>query len=288
MNLLNYRIGKLERQPLRVRVPIFLSLLLLLWIPLALPIYRFVRDPNWVSILTMGILYVEFVGLVKFWGRCVYRQHLFRRYGLVLDRNNYRDVLLGLSIGFISLLTLVSVEVALGWVAWQSVKPDFIRIVLEGLAVALGLGFAEELLFRGWLLDELQRDYSPSVATRVNAFLFAIVHFIKPMSEIVRTLPAFPGLFLLGLTLVWAKKTAKERLGLAIGLHGGLVWGYYLINVGQLISYKNNIPAWVTGIDANPLAGLMGMVWLSAIAFGMRLAAKRQCNHPHPHITNNQ
>lgn len=215
----------------------------------------------------MGILYLEFLGLVAVWGRSIYRQPLFRRYGLVVTRKNGRDLLFGLCLGLVSLLTLLSVEVGLGWIEWQPAKPDFLRIVLEGLAVALGLGFAEELLFRGWLLDELQRDYSPSLATGVNAFLFAIAHFIKPFEEVLRTLPAFPGLFLLGLTLVWAKQTGQGRLGLPIGLHGGLVWGYYLVNVGQLLSYNNKVPVWVTGIDANPLAGVMGMVWLSAIAF---------------------
>jgi uncharacterized protein len=52
------------------------------------------------------------------------------------------------------------------------------------------------------------------------------------------------------------------------------VWGYYLVHVGQLIEYKDKVPVWITGIDANPLAGLMGMVWLSTIALGMRQAQK--------------
>lgn len=274
MNFLKSRLGKLDRKPLVMRLGVFISSLLLLWLPFAVPIYRFVRDPNWVSILTMGILYVEFLALVKIWGRYVYRQPLFQRYGLVKTRKNARDGLLGLSLGLVSLLALLSLEAALGWLAWQPPHTNFPRIALEGLAVAVGVGFAEELLFRGWLLDELQRDYRLGVATGVNAFLFAGVHFIKPIGEILRTLPAFPGLFLLGFTLVLAKQTGGKRLGLPMGFHSGLVWGYYLVYVGQLIEYQDKVPVWVTGVDANPLAGLMGMMWLSAIALGMRQVAK--------------
>ncbi|WP_338010940.1 hypothetical protein [Planktothrix prolifica] len=46
---------------------------------------------------------------------------------------------------------------------------------------------------------------------------------------------------------------------------GGLVWGYYIINVGQLINYSDTVSEAITGIDKNPLAGVMGLFCLSAI-----------------------
>ncbi|HIK31848.1 MAG TPA: CPBP family intramembrane metalloprotease [Oscillatoriales cyanobacterium M59_W2019_021] len=275
MNFFKSRFKQLDRHPLAIRFSLFTIALLLLWVPFALPIYRFVPDPNWVSILSMGILYLEFLVLLKIWGRYVYRQSLFQRYGLIFFQKNGRDWLFGLSLGLVSLFSLLSLEFVLGWLAWQPPASNFPRIAVEGFAVAVGIGFAEELLFRGWLLDELQRDYRSDTATWVNALLFAAVHFIKPWQEMLRSLPAFPGLFLLGLALVWAKKTGQRRLGLPMGLHSGLVWGYYLMNVGQLMEYRDAVPVWVTGIDANPLAGMMGMVWLSAIALGMKYMAKK-------------
>jgi membrane protease YdiL (CAAX protease family) len=149
--------------------------------------------------------------------------------------------------------------------------------------VSLGIGFAEELLFRGWLLDELQRDYRPKTALWVDAAIYAGLHFIKPLSELIRTFITFPALLLLGITLVLAKRARgswegnfwRGRLGLPIGLHGGLVWGYYIINVGQLIDYPNQVPEWVTGIDRNPLAGFMGLLFLSALAFMMQRLARK-------------
>lgn len=43
-----------------------------------------------------------------------------------------------------------------------------------------------------------------------------------------------------------------------------------MINVGELIEYSGKVPEWVTGIQGNPLAGLMGLVFLSAIARWVR------------------
>lgn len=248
--------------------------LLLLWLPLAVPIYWLERDPNWVSILTIVLLYGEFIILVWLWGKQVYRQpHVLKHYGLARTRRNGLDLLHGLSIGSIALLSLFGLEGWLGWLTWQLPTVFLPRLILEGLIVALGVGFAEELLFRGWLLDELQRDYRPRIALWVNSFLFALLHFTKPLAAIYHTWPQFPALLLLGLTLVWAKRSRCSRLGLPIGLHAGLLWGYYIINVGQLVQYSGRVPNWVTGVDRNPLAGIMGLLFLSGIAFWMR----RQC-----------
>lgn len=245
--------------------------LLVMWVPLAVPIYWLGRDPNSVSILTMMLLYGEFIFLVRFWGKNVYRQpNLLRHYGLKRTRRNGLELLIGLWVGLITVLSLFGLQGWLGWLVWQQPAVFLTRVILEGLIVAIALGFAEELLFRGWLLDELQRDYHPHVALWANALVFALLHFIKPLEAIRRTWPQLPGLLLLGLTLVWAKRSCHSRLGLPIGFHAGLVWGYYIINVGQLIHYSGRVPDWITGVDRNPLAGIMGLLFLSVIAFWMR------------------
>lgn len=215
----------------------------------------------------MGWLFVAFLLLLRFWGRLVYQQtNLLKSYGLSASRRNALELLKGLDIGLLLTLTLFFLEGQFGWLVWQS-SNQLPRVVLEGLISALAVGFAEELVFRGWLLDELERDYSLKISLWVSSWLYASLHFIKPWSEIIRTFPQFPALVLLGLTFVWAKRGSKGRLGLSIGLHAGLVWGYYIINVGQLVKYSDRVPPWITGIDGNPLAGLMGLMFLLAIAF---------------------
>lgn len=262
---------RVSQYPAPVRLGIFILALLLLWLPIAAPIRLLVRDDNLVTILTMPLLYVEFILLLRFWGKKVYKQpQILRHYGLERTPQNAFDLLRGLAIGLINILILFAVEGMLGWLVWQKPSIFLLRVILEGLIIALAYGFAEELLFRGWLFDELQRDYNLRVVVWATAIIFAVSHFIKPLPEIIHTAPQFFGLLLLGLFLVCAKRWRRGRLGLSIGLHAGLLWGYYIINVGQLTKYSGAVPDWVTGVNQNPLAGLMGLVLLSALALWMQ------------------
>ncbi|MEH2070642.1 MAG: type II CAAX endopeptidase family protein [Nostoc sp.] len=267
---------RLGESPAPIRLGCFIVTLLLLWLPLAAPIYLLVHNSNLESILTLVLLYVIFIFLLILWGKHVYQQpQILRHYGLKFTRQNGVDLLHGLATGIINILILFGVEGFLGWLVWQQPKVFLLKVILEGLVVALGIGFAEELLFRGWLLDELQRDYSPPVALWTDAITFATLHFIKPLSVIIQTLPQFPALVLLGLTQVWGKRWRRGRLGFPIGLHAGLVWGYYIINVGKLIKYSGQVPDWVTGINNNPLQGVMGVLLMSILALWIRGQSQR-------------
>lgn len=236
-----------------------------MWLPIALPINRFVTDQNLATILTTPVLYAEFILLVALWGRFVYRQpNLFKVYGYRQPRRTIRNLIQGLAIGLMSLFVLFAIQSAFGWIQWQAPPGVFGRIVLEGGIVAIVYGFAEETLFRGWLLNELERGYSDRTALWISSLVFALLHGIRPQ---------FWALLILGMILVWAKRATAGRLGLSIGLHAGLVWGWYLVNVGQLVKFSSQVPAWITGIDHNPLAGLMGILALSAIALWVRQRA---------------
>ncbi len=248
-----------------------------MWLPLAVPIHLLLsKNPNLVTIVTMGLLFLEFLWLLRFWGKKVYQQpQLLKRYGLTWTRQNGIELLNGLSIGLLFCLGLFAAEGILGWVEFRTPSVALVKVTLEGLLSALGIGLAEQLLFRGWLLDELQRDYSPTTVLWTNAVIFALLHFIKPIEEVIRTFVQFPALLLLGLTLVWAKRSHRNRLGICIGLHAGLVWGYYILNVGQLVQSTHQVSPWITGIDDNPIAGAMGLLFLGILAFWMRLGATR-------------
>lgn len=247
-----------------------------MWLPIALLGHWLIHDDNLAGILTLIVLYVQFLWLVRRWGLLVHRQHhILRSFGLEFSGRNGLYVARGLAIGLVSVLLIFSLESWAGWIEWRSPTWGTLRIVLEGLIVSLAIGFAEELLFRGWMLDELQRDYSPDLSLWASAALFAGLHL---------RIWTFPALLCLGAALVWAKRSHVEThlgrryalLGLPIGLHAGLVYGNYIVEVGQLIQYRDRVPAWITGIDHNPLAGLVGVFFMAAIALGMRHYAKIQ------------
>lgn len=258
-----------------LRLAIFVLTLLCLWTPLAIPVYLLVSDPNWQSILTMAILYGEFILLVQYWGKQVYQKpKILHSLGLEFTKRNGQELFTGFAFGLVLVMILLLLESGLGWLTWQLPEPSNLpKVILEGFLVSLGVGFAEELLFRGWLLAELQRDYNSTTSLWASATIFACLHYIKPLEEMVRNLPAFPGLLLLGLTLVWAKKSRQGRLGLPMGFHGGLVWGYYIINTAQLVVYSHQVSQWLTGIGENPIAGLMGILFLGIVAVFMRRGA---------------
>ncbi len=264
---MKFEFSQIACQSAPVRLLIFTGVLSILWLPLAIPVYSLLQaDSNLATIVTMALLFIELLFLWRWWGKFVYQEpNIYARYGLIATAANRADFLNGIALGFWVCLGLFIVEALLGWVQILTPSVALVRIIAEGFLSAVGIGFAEELLFRGWLLDELQQDYQPKTVLWVDALLFASLHFIKPIAEIIRTLVTFPALLLLGIILVLAKRTHGDRLGICIGIHAGLVWGYYILNVGQLIEYRDIVPTWVTGIDGNPIAGVMGLLFLAGL-----------------------
>jgi membrane protease YdiL (CAAX protease family) len=142
----------------------------------------------------------------------------------------------------------------------------------NALALGAGVGFAEELLFRGWLLGELGSHLGTDRALVVQAVVFALVHpwYRLPGAGAVGLLG---GLVLLGLVLGLQRRADDGVLWGAIGLHGGLVGGWFALQAG-LLSLSPSAPDWLSGPGgpaANPIGGLIG--WLG---LGLLLLARRR------------
>ena len=273
-------LSNIKNYPAPGRMFSFLLVLIILWVPGLALIYlgmflthQNLEDPgtkNLLSILTMGLLAIEFIALLPWWGRHVYQHpNLYARYGLVFTRQNGLLLLKGLAIGSGFAFALFITQGLLGWLTWQPPRLPIVQLALEGAASALGVGLAEELFFRGWMLDELDRDYSSKVAAIVDAITFAVLHFLKPIPVILASLPAFPGLFLLAMVVIIAKRQHRNLLGISIGLHAGMVWAYYIINVGKMVRYSGSVSDWITGINGNPISGLLGLIFLGSLAWLM-------------------
>jgi uncharacterized protein len=262
----------LAQRPAAIRIIGFVLSLLVIWLPIAVPIYLLIHDTNLVTILTMGMLAIAFFIFLPRWGKLVHNQsQIYKHVGLEFTRKNGVELLRGLAIGLISIQLLFLVQGSLGWLEWQHKSDSVVRFIVEAIPTAFGTALAEELFFRGWIYDELERDYKhkPGIVLWTVTLIFAISHFLKPIPEIIRTSPQFFGLILLALTCIWAKRRSRGRLGLSIGIHAGLVWGWYVVNVGKLIEYTGKVPVWVTGVNDNPLAGVVGLTFLLILALWM-------------------
>ncbi|MEO1591407.1 MAG: CPBP family intramembrane glutamic endopeptidase [Cyanobacteria bacterium J06632_22] len=275
------RVSRIRALPSGARVVLFLLCLAMVWGPLALLIHRGLGggmgQPHAATAIALLLLYALFVVLVRVWGRRVHHwAKPLRHLGWVGGGVSFlRRLAMATALGLGGVVLLFGLELGLGWATFQWPSWSWARLLTEAALVGLAYGLLEELLFRGWLLAELEAGSRGRTALIANATVFALAHFIKPLPEIIRTFPQFVGLLILGLALVWARRTTSRQitpdwqptsLALPMGLHAGLVGGYYLFNVGNLVAYTGQVPEWITGIDRNPLAGGLGVVLLIAIA----------------------
>jgi uncharacterized protein len=272
---LHKKLRSISSLPAPVRILLFLLVLVICWAPFAGVIYgyfhtaRDMTDPgvlNLLNILVNGGLGGMFIIMLPWWNQAVYGRHQpFSFFGLVGNQRNFLGFLQGWGMGFSSLLLLYFIQGLLGLLEWQPVTIPLGQLLGGGLLSSVGVGFIEELVFRGWILTELEADYSLSVSLWSTALFFAATHFIKPVSTMLAMFPQFPGLTVLGLLLVWAKRSQQNLLGVSIGLHAGIIGVVYLMDVGKMVKYTNRLPDWITGAGT-PAAGLMGIIGLLSLA----------------------
>ncbi|MFQ4137199.1 CPBP family intramembrane glutamic endopeptidase [Nodosilinea sp. PGN35] len=267
--------AKLADCPPLVRVVVFLLVVVVLWAPVALPLYALASRgllPGG-DLVPTALLYGVFLLVLPRWERQVRGEtQPWAQIGFAGSRALSRGMVAGALIGAVSLVLLAAVQVGLGWAVLAADGArgvELLQTALVGALAATAVGWSEEVLFRGWLLRELEQGWSPGVALGATGLIFAVAHFIKPLDAILALLPQLVGLLLLGLVLGWARRIpvgpGKTGLGHPVGLHAGLVWGYYLLEVGNLLQTTEAVPAWVTGLDGNPLAGLLGLTLLSGL-----------------------
>ena len=135
------------------------------------------------------------------------------------------------------------------------------NIFFNGILLMVGVGFAEELIFRGWLLEELKNQFGLKNAIIAQAAVFSIVHigFDLPFLQMISILI---GLFLLGILLALIRLKDRSSLWGCIGLHGGLVGLWFLTNNG-LLEISEGAPKWLVGpgnLITNPLGGIFGIL----------------------------
>ncbi len=147
---------------------------------------------------------------------------------------------------------------------------------LNAVVLGLGVGLAEELLFRGWLWGELAQGPARRHALLLQGLIFALVHPWFQAPGLLAPL-LLGGLLLLGLALANERLLAAGSLWGAIGLHGGLVGGWFVVQHG-LVAISPTAPGWWVGPgsgDVNPIGGLSGVLALGLLLIAQRTAMAR-------------
>ncbi|MCL1463928.1 CPBP family intramembrane glutamic endopeptidase [Argonema galeatum] len=247
-----------------VKVMVFFLAWTVCWLPLAIPTAKAL---NWhppkpleasQKLPLLASLYL--IAPLLLWGVAWLEGVSFSNYGLAWNPAVLVSVGLGLGFGAIGIIVIFGIQWALGWVNWRLEKEtNLLEILLTTLLIGLLVSGIEELIFRGFLLNELQQDYSILVAAIISSLIFALLHLVW---EIEETLPQMLGLWLMGMVLVLARLVDGGSLGLAWGLHAGWIWGIATIDTAKLINYTGKGSTWITGFSEKPLAGLAGILCL--------------------------
>ncbi|NEP59887.1 MAG: CPBP family intramembrane metalloprotease [Symploca sp. SIO2G7] len=235
-----------------------------LWLPLAIPMAILLKWRPSKPLVTeqklplLAALYL--VAPLILWGASWVDQVSFSAYGLDWELTVLSSMCLGLSMGILGLTIVFTSQWKLGWLKWQGENWQRLgKVLLPVLLLGLWISVTEELVFRGFLQNELQQNYSIWGAAAIASIIFALSHLIWEQEN---TLPQLPGLWLMGMVLVLARWVDSGNLGLAWGLHAGWIWGLTCLDEAKLISYTGKCPIWVTGLAGNPLAGIAGLVCL--------------------------
>jgi membrane protease YdiL (CAAX protease family) len=251
----------LKFYPAVIKIGLFLLAWVLFWLPIAVPLGKFLQwnplnSPTpqqklpllaslylLVPLMIWLTLQVEGVSLLD--------------YGLVWNKELLRSLLVGLILGLGGLGFIFGMESLLGWVKWQG--EHFTRLIslsIPLLLLGLWVGLTEEALFRGVFFTQLQQDYPFWGAAIISSIIFALLHLLWERNA---TIPQLPGLFLMGIILVIARWADGGNLGLAWGLHAAWVWGLASLDAAELLTYPESSPDWGVGIGKQPLAGMAGI-----------------------------
>jgi len=265
--------------PVWLKVIVFFVAWVVLWLPIAVPLAIVLR---WQPAKPLSpqqkiplLLSLYLLAPILLWGISWLGGQPFSAYGLTITWPVLRSLLGGVGISLAGLGVLFGLETSAGWIQW---RPGWRLALRQAIAPILALAFLvsliEELVFRGFLQNQLQLIADPWLAAVIGSVIFALLHLVW---EGVAIVPQLLGLWLLGLVLVLARWVDGGSLGLAIGLHTGWVWGIASLDAAQCFSPGDPThldgaftpPAWLTGIRGSPLAGLLGIGLLLATGGGL-------------------
>lgn len=184
-------------------------------------------------------------------------------YGLKRFGAGKGHLAVGLLFGLVGLGIMLSIGLLTGSCSID-VYPDSLRVwrtVLGFVPAAILVSVLEELVFRGFLLQQLL-GISRHFALIASSALYAAVH-LKQRSLSFESWMELTGLFLLGAVLAWSYFTTGQ-LWLGIGLHASLAYGARVNKL--LVAFSDSSKWWLVG-TSRLVNGLSAWVALLIVGF---------------------
>ena len=185
----------------------------------------------------------------------------FRSYGLPRHQGGGRQLLFGIGLGLGALGLMLAVGLATGLcrVALSPDRAKLYTVVLGFLPAVALVSILEELVFRGFILQQLLPS-SRAAAILVSSALYSVVHLKEPMFNLGTALQ-LGGLFLLGVVLSLGYLRTRQ-LYLPMGLHASLAYGARVNKL--LIEFTDSSLSWLVG-TSRLINGVMSWVVLLGI-----------------------
>ena len=241
--------------------------------------YLFNRDisSNDLSIIGTILTFFMFLFLLPSWGRIRWKtNNIWLSIGLNFENKfiALKIFVSGFIFSFCLLLIFYLFIYLLGWID----SFDYIKFgtLFNAILLIVGIVFAEEIIFRGWLMEEMVLLFGLRKGIIFQSAIFSLAHYRSDI-DLLSLIPFFTGLFLFGLVLTLRRTIDEGSLWGCIGLHGGLVGIWYLVD-SEMLSFSSDIPYYLLGPSKymiNPIGSVMGItILLITIFFQRRFFAR--------------
>ena len=259
-----------------LRIFLFLIIWLSAWVGITFPLFRrFQWRPF--KIISPGkklllLLPLYLLAPLIVWGANVFFKQRWSEIGVILSIRSIRSLIygVGIAVAGLSLLLLLKKLFRLTTTSAQDnadlpERQYILRyienfpIVLGLLIVGIGIGGIEELVFRGWMLTQLENMFSPWLAAGISSIIFALAHLIwEGRSGLFQQ----PGLWILGWVFVISRWADGGNLALAWGLHTGWVWGLACMDALLPLQPADQKPVWLVGRAHQPMTSVLDLLLL--------------------------
>ncbi len=253
-----------NQTPAAVKVAAFFAIWVVAWLPVAIPLAIALQwhpsKPLTLQQKLPLVLSLYAIAPVILWGAAHLENLPFTQYGISWEIAFFASVLVGIGLGVLGLLLLFGFQLGMGWSTWQSAQlPQFWAALLPTLVLGIAISMIEELVFRGFVVNQLQQGYPLWLVAIASSLIFALLHLVWEGWAIA---PQLPGLWLMGMVLVLARWAEGGSLAWAIGLHAAWIWGMASLDTAQMLQPTGRGSSWFMGANNQPLAGLLGLALL--------------------------
>ena len=241
--------------------------------------YLFDRDisSNNLSIIGTIISFILFLVVLPSWGSIRWKtNNLWLSIGL--DFNDKFKALKIFFSGFIFSVFLIFILFMFCFICGWIDRVGYVKFTefLNAILLIIGIVFAEEIVFRGWLMEEMTLLFGLRRGIILQSTIFSLAHYRSDIG-LLALIPFLTGLFLFGLVLTLRRTIDRGSLWGCIGLHGGLVGIWYLFDSGMVI-FSIDTPYFVLGPSrnmVNPVGSVIGItILLFTLFFQRRLFAR--------------